>query len=44
MEIYAVYWREGWEARQYSVLIGQCIELIGSYWPKEVAQYDMRED
>ena len=45
MKIYAVYWPEGGAVSQYSVVIGQYMPLISSYWPEQVVAYcDMRED
>ena len=36
-QIFAVYWPEGGAVSQYSVFIGQYMQLIGSYWPEQVA-------
>ena len=43
MQICAVYLQEGGPASQYSVFIGQYMQLIGSYLPEQVAFCDMRE-
>ena len=37
MQIYAFYWPEGGAACQNGVFIGQYMQLIGSYWPEQVA-------
>ena len=37
MQIYAVDWPEGGAVSQYSVFIGQYMQLIGSYLPEQVA-------